>query len=120
MSKDHTEKNSAVEWFRNRQLTYKISVAVGILLVACLTVMIAISATIAAKFMNSSISGEFDGIAQQNGISVQEVLDRASDAANILQNYITERYDDYAKNGYTGETVKSEVYDVQLQKMNSL
>ena len=69
----------------------------GILLVACLTVMIAISATIAAKFMNSSISGEFDGIAQQNGISVQEVLDRASDAANILQNYITERYDDYAK-----------------------
>ena len=118
MSKDHTEKNSAVEWFRNKQLTYKISVAVGILLVACLTVMIAISATIAAKFMNSSISGEFDGIAQQNGISVQEVLDRASDAANILQNYITERYDDYAKNGYTGETVKSEVYDVQLQKMN--
>ena len=118
MSKDHTEKNSAVEWFRNKQLTYKISVAVGMLLVACLTVMIAISATIAAKFMNSSISGQFDGIAQQNGISVQEVLDRASDAANILQNYITERYDDYAKNGYTGETVKSEVYDVQLQKMN--
>lgn len=68
--------------------------------------------------MNSSISGEFDGIAQQNGVSVQEVLDRASDVANILQNYITERYDDYAKTGYTGETVKSEVYDVQLQKMN--
>lgn len=44
--------------------------------------------------------------------------DRASDVANILQNYITERYDDYAKTGYTGETVKSEVYDVQLQKMN--
>ena len=67
MSKEHTEKNAAVEGFRNKQLTYKISVAVGILLVACLTVMIAISATIAAKFMNSSISGEFDGIAQQNG-----------------------------------------------------
>lgn len=62
MSKEHTEKNAAVEGFRNKQLTYKISVAVGILLVACLTVMIAISATIAAKFMNSSISGEFDGM----------------------------------------------------------
>lgn len=74
MSKDHTGKNSAVEWFRNKQLTYKISVAVGILLVACLTVMIAISATIAAKFMNSSISGEFDGIAQQNGISDRRYL----------------------------------------------
>lgn len=117
MSKERTEK-MLQSGFRNKQLTYKISVAVGILLVACLTVMIAISATIAAKFMNSSISGEFDGIAQQNGVSVQEVLDRASDAANILQNYITERYDDYAKTGYTGETVKSEVYDVQLQKMN--
>ena len=65
MSKEHTEKNAAVEGFKNKQLTYKISVAVGILLVACLTVMIAISATIAAKFMNSSISGEFDGIEPQ-------------------------------------------------------
>lgn len=48
MSKEHTEKmlQSRVQ---NKQLTYKISVAVGILLVACLTVMIAISATIAAK-----------------------------------------------------------------------
>ena len=123
MSKEHTEKKNAtsnftVEGFRNKQLTYKISVAIGILLVICLTVMIAISTTIAANFMNSSISGEFDGIAQQNGEMVQGVLDRASDAANILQNYITERYDDYAKTGYTGETVKSEVYDVQLQKMN--
>ena len=123
MSKEHTEKKNAtsnftVEGFRNKQLTYKISVAIGILLVICLTVMIAISTTIAANFMNSSISGEFDGIAQQNGEMVQGVLDRASDAANILQNYITEQYDDYAKTGYTGETVKSEVYDVQLQKMN--
>ena len=123
MSKEHTEKKNAtsnftVEGFRNKQLTYKITVAIGILLVICLTVMIAISTTIAANFMNSSISGEFDGIAQQNGEMVQGVLDRASDAANILQNYITERYDDYAKTGYTGETVKSEVYDVQLQKMN--
>jgi methyl-accepting chemotaxis protein len=123
MSKEHTEKKNAtsnftVEGFRNKQLTYKISVAIGILLVICLTVMIAISTTIAANFMNSSISGEFDGIAQQNGEMVQGVLDRASDVANILQNYITEQYDDYAKTGYTGETVKSEVYDVQLQKMN--
>ena len=110
MSKEHTEKKNAtsnftVEGFRNKQLTYKISVAIGILLVICLTVMIAISTTIAANFMNSSISGEFDGIAQQNGEMVQGVLDRASDVAN-------------AKTGYTGETVKSEVYDVQLQKMN--
>ena len=34
MSKERTEKNAAVEGFRNKQLTYKISVAVGILLVA--------------------------------------------------------------------------------------
>lgn len=39
MSKEHTEKNAAVEGFKNKQLTYKISVAVGILLVACLTVV---------------------------------------------------------------------------------
>ena len=44
MSKEHTEKKNAtsnftVEGFRNKQLTYKISVAIGILLVICLTVM---------------------------------------------------------------------------------
>ena len=82
MSKEDTEKKNAtsnftVEGFRNKQLTYKISVAIGILLVICLTVMIAISTTIAANFMNSSISGEFDGIAQQNGEMVQGV-DRKS------------------------------------------
>lgn len=111
-------KASAAEKFRNRQLTYKISVAVGCLLGLCLTLMIIISASIAARFLSSSISGEFEGIAAQNGLSVQEVIDTAANTATILQDYITDKYDEYSKTGYSGETAKSSVYDIQLQEMN--
>lgn len=111
-------KASAAEKFRNRQLTYKISVAVGCLLGLCLTLMIIISASIAARFLSSSISGEFEGIAAQNGCSVQEVIDTAANTATILQDYITDKYDEYGKTGYSGETAKSSIYDIQLQEMN--
>lgn len=111
-------KASAAEKFRNRQLTYKISVAVGCLLGLCLTLMIIISASIAARFLSSSINGEFEGIAAQNGRSVQEVIDTAANTATILQDYITDKYDEYGKTGYSGETAKSSIYDIQLQEMN--
>ena len=117
--KDKGQKLSQEEKFRNKKLSYKISVATGLLLAICLTLMIIISTVTAASFMNSSTNGEFDGIATQNGITVQSVLDRASDAANILQDYITNRYDEYTKTGYNGITEQSEVYkNVSLQQMN--
>ncbi len=106
------------EKFLNRKLSYKISAATGILLACFLTVLIIISASIAGSFLSKSIKSEFEGVAAQNGVVVQNVLTTASDTAQILQDYIVEKYDEFEKNGYNGRTAKSEVYDVNLQEMN--
>lgn len=104
--------------FRNKNMAYKISVATAILLVICLTVMIVISASLVANSLNKTVNGEFEGIAAQNGVTVQSVIDDAAGTAVILQDYLLTKYDEFGKNGYSGDVAKSEVYPVQLQKMN--
>ncbi len=127
MSKEKKQKStadagnsqmSAAEKFRNQGLGYKISVATAMLLVICLSVMIIISASLVANSLNKTVNGEFEGIATQNGLTVQNIMDTASNAATMLQDYMVERYDEYAKNGYNGVVEKSEVYDIELQQMN--
>ena len=80
--------------------------------------MILISAVIAGRSLNKTVSGEFNGIATENALIVQSVIDTASNTATTIQNYMLDRYDEYSKNGYSGEVAKSEVYDVDLQEMN--
>lgn len=109
---------SAVQNFRDRDITYKITIAVGLLLIVCFLVMISTSAILATKSMNSSVYGEFEGIARQNGIMVQNVLDDAAETAELFQNYIVERYEVLEKEGYTGPREASEVYDVNLQSLS--
>ena len=125
MSKDKQQKNksntgtaSAVLQFHDRPLAYKLSVAVALLLVICMSLMILISAVIAGRSLNKTVSGEFNGIATENALIVQSVIDTASYTATTIQNYMLDRYDEYSKNGYSGEVAKSEVYDVDLQEMN--
>ena len=80
-TKKQQKQQDQVTKFRDKNLSYKISVAVSLLLVICLTVMIAISATIAGKSLSNTVSGEFEGIATENGLKVQAVIDTA---ANML------------------------------------
>lgn len=117
-TKKQPKQQGQVTKFRDKNLSYKISVAVSLLLVICLTVMIAISATIAGKSLSNTVSGEFEGIAAENGLKVQEVIDTAANTANIIQDYMLDKYADYDKNGYSGATEKSAIYDVELQEMN--
>lgn len=109
---------SQKEQFRNQSLAYKISVATALLLVICLSIMIIISATLAARSLSKTVTSEFEGIATENGLTVQNVIDTADNAATLLQNYMEEQYDEFAKNGYNGQTEKSDVYNVELQDMN--
>lgn len=119
MSLKQNEKvGDALEKFRNKKLAYKISVAVAVLLGVCLVVMVAISAVLAGSSLNSSIKGEFSGIAAQNGQMVQSIITNASNTATVLQEYMQNKYEEYDKTGYNGQTEKSSVYDVELQSMN--
>lgn len=79
MSKDKQQKNksntgtaSAVLQFHDRPLAYKLSVAVALLLVICMSLMILISAVIAGRSLNKTVSGEFNGIATENALNSTE------------------------------------------------
>lgn len=109
---------NAKERFLNRKLSYKISAATGVLLAALLALLIIISSCISASFLNKSIKRDFEGVAAQNGIMVQNVLTTATNCADILQNYIVNKYNERNRTGYSGRTEKSEVYDIYLQEIN--
>ena len=113
-----SQQNSAREKFLNRKLSYKISAATGVLLAVFLVVLVAISTILSANYLSKSIKGEFEGVAAQNGVMVQNVLTTATNCADILENYIVNKYAEYEETGYNGRTVQSEVYDVKLQEMN--
>lgn len=117
-TKKQQKQQDQVTKFRDKNLSYKISVAVSLLLVICLTVMIAISATIAGKSLSNTVSGEFEGIATENGLKVQAVIDTAANTADTIQSYLLDKYADYEANGYSGDVEKSSVYDIDLQEMN--
>ena len=118
MKKNEQKGKSKLQAFRDRKISYKISVATGVLLVICLTVMIAISASLAAATLNKTVYSEFEGVALQNGIKVQSVLDDAAATAKIFQDYMVKQYEKYDEEGYSGVTEQSDVYDVKLQEMN--
>ena len=109
---------NAKERFLNRKLSYKISAATGVLLAALLALLIIISSGISASFLNKSIKRDFECVAAQNGIMVQNVLTTATNCADILQNYIVNKYNERNRTGYSGRTEKSEVYDIYLQEIN--
>ena len=113
-----SQPNSAHEKFLNRKLSYKISTATGVLLAVFLVVLVAISSILSANFLSKSIRGEFEGVAAQNGVMVQNVLTTATNCAEILQDYIVDKYAEYEKNGYDGRTEQRSVYNVKLQEMN--
>lgn len=99
-------------------LAKKTSYAIGVVVIVCMLVMVMVSASMSGVFLTNSIQGEFDEIASKNGLTVQSIIDTASNAASSMQTFIETEYEDYAKNGYSGETEKSELYDVKLQRMN--
>lgn len=107
-----------IEGFLKGSLAKKTSVAIGIVVVICLTVMVITSATLSRSYLTKSINNEFTQIASENGVRVQDILDNASNTASSIQDYIENKYEEFDKDGYSGEEEKSDVYDVNLQRMN--
>lgn len=81
-------------------------------------ILVIITATLSGTFLTNSINNEFDGVAAKNAVKVQSIIDSASSSATDLQDYIQRKYDEYAKDGYSGEKKKSILYNVELQQMN--
>lgn len=110
--------NKMTGFARSGSLAKKISFAIGLLVVICMTVMVLISTLLSKNYLQDSINREFSGIASRNGIIVQNVLDEAVNTANDLKKYVESIYEERAKEGYSGNVEKSELYDVELQEVN--
>ncbi len=105
-----SKENDIHSKFLNRKLYYKISTATGVMLAIFLVLLVIISSTLSATFLSRSINGEFEGIAAQNGVIMQNVLTTATNCADILQSYIVDKYAEFEKSGYNGRTQKSSIY----------
>ena len=104
--------------FNSGSLAKKTASAIGVLVVVCMIALVAISVGLSSNFLSNSINDEFIGLAEKNGQMVQSVVDVAANTASNIQAYIEDAYKIQDQNGYTGETEKSALYDIQLQRIN--
>ncbi len=93
---------------RQMKLATKISIATGAMLTIILVVLVILSSLNVKSVVKEGANGEFSGIADQNGLIVQAVLDDASTIAKNLQDYIERQYELYEDgNLYTGGVKKA-------------
>lgn len=103
-------------WVDNGKLAQKISKTIGTLVVVCMCLMVMVSTLLSRSFLQQSINGEFDRLADKNALMVQHVLDEAANAAQDIKSYTEDAYVEWGENGYNGNVIQSEVYDVELQE----
>ncbi len=79
---------------RRMKLVQKMAIYIGGTLIVFLTLLVTVSVFQANKAVKAGIDGEFSGIAAQNGLIVQTIIDRANYAAKNLQYYLEDKYEE--------------------------
>lgn len=105
------------EKFNNMKLSSKISLAVGTLLTGMLILLIAVSIVTASNALYKSINGELEGIALENGMIIQDIVDEAMSSASNLCDYINYQFEIFE--GHDGRVEPSIVFDADLQSYNA-
>lgn len=105
--------------FKDLKLATKTSVAIGTILTVMLTLLITVSAIMAKNAVTDAIDGEFSNMAAENGVVTQSILSNAASTAAALQDYLTVQYEIFEKNGYQGEKEKSQIYNIEMEHMNT-
>lgn len=116
-NKSQKEKKSFKKRIQDLKLSGKISFTVGTALTCMLILLIAISILVAKNYLTQAIDGELKGIASENSVLVQNVIDDANSAASNLQNYLTYQYSNFTL--HTGQKEKSLVYDTPIAVYNA-
>lgn len=79
----------------NLKLAAKTSVITASILTVSFIILIGASVKSAGSAVTTAINGEFSGIANQNGLMVQGILDDATGAAQNLQDFLDHAYEEY-------------------------
>ncbi|MEA5136212.1 MAG: methyl-accepting chemotaxis protein [Candidatus Fimivivens sp.] len=105
---------------KKMKLATKTSIIIGLLLMVMLSFLTIFSVNKTEHAIKSAIQGEFSGIAAQNGLMVEAIIDDASSTTQDLQNYLEGAYQTNATMTDEEKTVTkaSRVYAVDLQQVN--
>lgn len=105
--------------FKDKTLSQKISISIGIVLSIMLVLLIAVSVISAGTAVSNSVDGEFKEVATENALRIQNVLGTASASAKMMQDYMQNQYEEYKKVGDDGRKEKSIVYHKYLKAFNA-
>lgn len=105
---------------RKMKLAAKTSIVIGILLMVMLLGLTLFSVNISKQAIMPPIHGEFTGIAAENGLMVQAVIDEAAGVAKDLQDYMQSSYEAYSKITDEEKVVKKQsvVYHTDIQEIH--
>lgn len=128
MKKENGSKKRNLS-FRNLHLSAKTSIGVGVVLSVCLSLLVITSVIMTSSELIRTINSEFTGIATENGIMVQNILDNATNTAKNLRSYLEKSFVEYDEmvarqpvdeDGHRipFETDASHVYNVNLLQIN--
>lgn len=108
--------------FRKMKLATKIAIILGGTLTVILTILVAISTIQASKAVRAGVDGEFEKIASDNALIVQNLMDQAKLTALDLQNYLENKFEAADKLTVEEKTVtkRSTIFNADLQEMKFL
>lgn len=110
--------------FRKMKLASKTAIAIGAILIVILSLLVFTATNLAGSALTQSINGQFSKIASQNGIMLQSVIDSAAVVAKDMQDYMSNALSKVNNNivkspeEIKDTTIKSQVYNVELQEKN--
>lgn len=109
------------EKMKNLKLAARISIVLGVAMTGILTLLIASSILSARTALMKAIEGEFMGIAEQNGIIAQNILNDAKSTAKNIHTYVERQYERGKNLSAEERSAKkgSRIYDAQLSAINS-
>lgn len=118
--KQENRPASVQEKLKHMKLASRISLYLGIILAILLFILIVVSILNARKALFNAINGEFMGIAETNGIIVQNILDDASSTVQNIEDYIFRQYEVMEKGAGNAQSmkIKSNVFDAELNAVN--
>jgi len=123
------EKGKCNMNIKKMKLATKTSLSITIILSISLAILIIVSVLSVSKEMAKTVSDEFLGFAEQNGIIVQNIIDNATSVAQNFRDYLEDSYEVYDEmlakqavdengNKIPFPTKKSTIYNVNLIETN--
>lgn len=105
--------------FKDKNLSEKTSISIGMVLSIMLVLLIVVSVVFAGRAVNNAVDGEFSEVAAENALRIQAILGTASSSAKLMQDYMENQYEEYKKVGDDGRKEKSIVYHTYLKAFNA-